>query len=201
MKTMVREGGTNPGSLMRWPASFSVTMARIRSSMSWSEAPLRSRARRSWSSLLKRQVRTLPSAVRRMREQWPQKGCVTGAIRPISPGAPSANLYLRVDAAKDLFGGDHQFARPVTVGIEGHEFDEAHDYAAIAGKGCEGFHFVFVEAADENGVDFRRGERRGLHRVDAAHDGVISAGAGDFFELDGVERIETDVDAVQAGSD
>jgi len=68
-------------------------------------------------------------------------------------------------------------------------------------KACECFHFVFVEAADENGVDFRRGERRGLHRVDAAHDGVISAGASDFFELDGVERIETDVDAVQAGSD
>ncbi len=39
---------------------------------------------------------------------------------------------LRVDAAKDFFGGNHQFARPVTVGIEGHEFDEAHDYAAIA---------------------------------------------------------------------
>jgi len=99
-----------------------------------------------------------------MREQWPQKGCVTGAIRPISPGAPSANLYLRavhssredldqrplrVDAAKDFFGGNHQFARPVTVGIEGHEFDEAHDYAAIAGKGREGFHLVFVEAAYE----------------------------------------------------
>ena len=30
-----------------------------------------------------------------MREQWPQNGCVTGAISPISPGAPLA--YAGVD--------------------------------------------------------------------------------------------------------
>src|SRR6266581_2979698 len=30
-----------------------------------------------------------------MREQWPQKGWVTGAMRPISPAMPSAKRYLR----------------------------------------------------------------------------------------------------------
>ena len=32
-----------------------------------------------------RQVRILPSEVMRMRLQWPQKGCDTGAMIPISP--------------------------------------------------------------------------------------------------------------------
>src|SRR5712664_1352543 len=62
---------------------------------------------------------------------------------------------LRVDAAVDFLGGDHQFARPVAVRVQRHEFDEAHDHAAIAGEGGECFDFVFVEAADEDGVDFR----------------------------------------------
>ncbi len=108
---------------------------------------------------------------------------------------------LRVDAPVNFLGGDHQFARPVAVGVERHEFDEAHDYTAVAGEGGEGFHFVFVEAANEDGVDFRGAERRILGGVDSAHHGVIGAGAGDFFKLDGVERIEADVDAVQAGGD
>src|SRR5579863_8710381 len=108
---------------------------------------------------------------------------------------------LRVDAPVNFVGRNHQFARPVAVGVERHEFDEAHDHAAIAGEGGEGFHFVFVEAADEDGVYFRGTERRVLGSVDAAHNGVVSARASDFFELDGIERIEADVDAVQAGSD
>ena len=43
-----------------------------------------------FSTVEKRQVLICPSAVRRIREQAPQKGSVTGAIIPISPGAPSA---------------------------------------------------------------------------------------------------------------
>ena len=44
--------------------------------------------------MLNRHVRSFPSAVRRIREQCPQKGWVTGAINPISP-RPSANRYFR----------------------------------------------------------------------------------------------------------
>ena len=43
----------------------------------------------------KRQVRIWPSAVRRMREHWPQNISVTGAMMPISPSAPSANSYFQ----------------------------------------------------------------------------------------------------------
>src|SRR5258708_296030 len=47
----------------------------------------------------------------------------------------------RVDAPVDLRGGDYQVARPVAVGIKRHEFDKAHDDAAIACEFGEGFDF------------------------------------------------------------
>ena len=37
----------------------------------------------------KRQVRSLPSAVMRMRLQWSQKGSDTELMKPTLPGAPS----------------------------------------------------------------------------------------------------------------
>ena len=52
---------------------------------SWSQAPSRIWACRSWSQTENRQVRILPSEVMRMRLQCPQKGCDTGAMIPISP--------------------------------------------------------------------------------------------------------------------
>jgi len=55
-----------------------------------SVAPVRITSRNECSTVEKRQVRIWPSAVSRMREQAPQKGSVTGAMMPISPGAPSA---------------------------------------------------------------------------------------------------------------
>ena len=54
------------------------------------EAPCADTSRRECSTVENRQVRIWPSAVSRMREQAPQKGSVTGAMMPISPGAPSA---------------------------------------------------------------------------------------------------------------
>ena len=59
--------------------------------MSSSVAPLRTRCRTSCSRSEKRQVRIFPSAVKRRRLHWPQKGIETGAMMPNSPW-PSANL-------------------------------------------------------------------------------------------------------------
>ena len=95
MYTIVRVGGAKSGSLIRCPSSLSFTTEQIASDSSSSLAPARNISRKSWSSLLKRQVRSLPSAVTRIREQCPQNGCVTGAIKPISPAPPSSNRYLR----------------------------------------------------------------------------------------------------------
>src|ERR1700676_2255219 len=55
--------------------------------------------------------------------------------------------------------GDHQAARPMPVGVEWHEFDEAHDHPALAGKAGKGFHFVVIYAAHEHGVYFSGGQR------------------------------------------
>jgi len=49
-----------------------------------------------------------------------------------------------VDALVDFAAG-RRGARPVAVGIERHEFDKAHDDAALAGEQGESFDFVVVE--------------------------------------------------------
>ena len=101
----------------------------------------------------------------------------------------------------DFGGGDHRVASPGAVGIERHEFDEAHDQIAFARKCGEGFHFVVVEAADQHRVYFYRAEARGLSGVNTSHHLIESFGARDALEFIAVERIEADVDAVEAGGE
>src|SRR5712692_9854676 len=105
----------------------------------------------------------------------------------------------RVDTLVNLRGGDDQIASPVAIGIQRHEFDEAHDDAAQAGKSGEGFHFVIVEAPNENGVHFGGGQPRALGGIDAIHHRGEGLGACDAFEFRGVERIEADIDAAETG--
>src|SRR5690625_7265544 len=70
---------------MPWPAFRPNRATRQISEMSWSLPPERSASRRSVSSRENRQVRTRPSAVRRVRRQSAQKGRVTEAITPTRP--------------------------------------------------------------------------------------------------------------------
>ena len=79
-----------PGSLTRCLSSLRQTASRMICSRSASEAPARSGARRSVSLSENRQVRSLPSAVSRIRSQSPQNGSETGLMNPIRP-LPSAN--------------------------------------------------------------------------------------------------------------
>jgi len=95
--------------------------------------------------------------------------------------------------------GDNFIARPGMVGIERHEFDETHDEIAAAGEFGEGLDFIVVDSSDEDGVDLDGTKRRGLSGVDAGDDMVKNARARDAFESGWVERIEADVDAVEAG--
>src|SRR5882724_4062932 len=114
------------------------------------------------------------------------------------------NLYqrpARVNALLDFRGGDDEIPRPVAVGIEGHEFDEAHDDTALAGKFREGFDFIVIESADEDGVHFGGREARFLSGFDAVHDLGERFGTRDVFESGRVERIEADVDATETGGD
>src|SRR5258708_878145 len=59
-----------------------------------------------------------------------------------------------MDAPVDLCCGDYKVTRPVAVGIERHEFDKAHDDAAIAGEFGKSFDFVIVNFADQDGGHF-----------------------------------------------
>ena len=106
-----------------------------------------------------------------------------------------------VYAFLDFRGGDDEITRPVAVGIEGHEFDEAHDDTAVAGKLREGFDFIVIESADEDGVHFGGREARFLGGFDAVHDLGERFGTRDAFESGRVERIEADVDAAKTGGD
>src|SRR5882757_645531 len=59
---------------------------------------------------------------------------------------------LGVNAPVNLLGRNHQFPRPVAVGIERHELDKSHDHTAIARERGEGFHLVFVKTTDEHSI-------------------------------------------------
>src|SRR5215216_5170536 len=82
---MPRAGWTKSGSLIRWPHCLRATASRYTRATSSSPAPERRTERRSYSVVANRQVRTWPSAVRRMRSHWAQKARVTEAITPTAP--------------------------------------------------------------------------------------------------------------------
>ena len=125
----------------------------------------------------------MPSAVSRMRLQWPQNGSLTGAMMPISP-RPSAKAQRlavadglseasRAQVEARLQAGEHFAARhdhllePGARGIERHEFDEAQAQVALARELGQGLDFVVVEAADDHRVDLDRVEAEFLRQADA----------------------------------
>src|SRR6476619_2892362 len=75
---IVRGGWRKPGSDTWCLSSLRQTASRIASSSAASPAPDRSGSRRSVSCRLNRHVRSLPSAVSRMRSQSAQNGSETG---------------------------------------------------------------------------------------------------------------------------
>src|SRR5882672_6200532 len=147
-------------------------------------------------------------AAERLRDWRDEADFAGGAIRETvfarGFAALVGNLHqrpARVNALLDFRGGDDEIARPVAVGIERHEFDETHDNAAVAGKFREGFDFIVIESADEDGVHFGGREARFLGGLDAVPDLGERFGTRDAFESGGVERIEADVDATETGGD
>src|SRR6266403_1585434 len=105
-----------------------------------------------------------------------------------------------LNALVDFGGGYDQVAGPVAVGIKRHEFDNAHDDAGFAGEQSEGFDFVVVDAAYQNGVHLGGGQARFLRDVNAVHHGRKRLGSGDTLEFPRIQGIEADVDTAEAGS-
>ena len=69
------------------------------------------------------------------------RGAVSEAIFPRCFAALVRNLLQRpegVDPAMDFCRGNHLLAAPVSIRIQRHELNEAHDHATFAGEGSEG---------------------------------------------------------------
>ena len=98
----------------------------------------------------------------------------------------------------DLRGRHHHVARPCAVRVQRHEFDEAHHDVFFAREFREGFHFVVVQPAHQHRIHFHRTQRRSLRRLDSRDHIVESLGARHLLEFFAVQRIEADVDAIQA---
>ena len=215
MQLMDRGGGTNSGSPMWWRASFCQTTPLSHSAISSSDAPPRRRERKSCSFTLNRQVRILPSAVSRMRLQWPQNGSLTGAMMPISPrpsgkaqrlavadgivGSNRPQVEPGLQAGENFVAGHDHLLEPGARGIERHEFDEAQAQVALAREAGQRLDFVVVEAADDDGVDLHRVQAEFLRQADARQDLLQTIAARDLPEVVAGERIQAETDAAKAG--
>src|SRR5580704_7252831 len=107
----------------------------------------------------------------------------------------------RLNARMNFRGGNYKIARPVAVGVQWHELDEAHDHTALAREQRESFDLIVIDAAHQDGIHFCGGQARFLRRVDAVHHRGERFRARDAFEFAGVQRIQADVDAPQPGGD
>ena len=203
---------------MRCLSSLCATAQRSWAASSSSLAPLRSGVFRSHSRREKRQVRSCPSAVSRIRSQVEQKGSETGLTNPTSP-LPSANPKRRaVDEAfdgsstsgpcsasisvADLAAGQHLVLTPALVGVERHELDEADDVRLAAGERGEPRHLLLGEALDRDAVDLDRPQLGvALRFLEPAQHLVERVAPRDLGEAHVVERVEGDVDPAQARGD
>ena len=182
-----------------------------------SVAPARSGSRRSVSRIENRQVRSLPSAVRRRRLQSAQNGSETGLMNPISP-PPSANRKTRAVACGSR-GSASSACRvsisarssspvrtasvlPGAVAVERHELDEPDLVVARARELAEAQDLVLGEVAHRDRVHLDRAHAlvRGDRREAAQHLRQRVA-AGDLVEAVAGQRVDRDVDAVDAGGD
>src|SRR5215207_4285910 len=189
---MLREARWNWSPSLIW-CFFSLwaTASMKRSASSRSVAPARRGVRRSHSSIEKRQVRSWPSAVRRMRLQVAQNGSLTGLMKPISP-TPSAN--------RNRCEVEDAFALPVAIGVQGHELDPADDVAGPAPPLGKLDDVVLAEAAYPERVHLDRPDARMFLQLGQPRQHLIQGrAAGDLMELLVLQGVQADVDPGQAG--
>ncbi|GAA3069705.1 hypothetical protein GCM10020000_62670 [Streptomyces olivoverticillatus] len=166
--------------------------------------------------MAKRQVRTCPSAVSRVRSQAAQNGRVTEAITPTRAGPPSTSQRSAgggaalvpgfggegeagAQARQDRLGGDHALAPPAVLGVERHLLDEAQLVAVLDGPGQQVRGLVVVAAGHQDRVDLDRGESGGVSGGEAVEDVLVALAARQVREDVGAQGVEGDVDPVQPG--
>ena len=72
----------------------------------------------------------------------------------------------RVDRVEDLARGHHLVHRPVALGVEGHELDEADAHPVGPAVGRDVDDLVVVDAADHDRVELHGREAGGQRGVD-----------------------------------
>ena len=99
---------------------------------------------------------------------------------------------------EDLALRHHQRAVPGVLRVERHLLDEAQLVAAVEAPLQQVGHVGVVDAAHGDGVDLDRGQPGIRGGLEAGHDVVEPVAAGEPAEVLGVDRVEADVDPVQA---
>jgi hypothetical protein len=85
------------------------------------------------------------------------------------------------------------------LGVKRHVFYEAEFEATVAGEAGERDDLLLGQALDRDGVETNLIEADLLGGRDAGQDAVEAFAAGDFLECLFAERIEADVEALEAG--
>src|SRR6266852_1522564 len=168
---MLLAGLMNPGWLIKWPSSLRHTAVSITRPRWSSETPDRMRSRSGVSCSENRHVRRPPSAVSRMRLQVVQNAWLTEEMKPMPPGAPSANLKRvagpgrgsatgcsgnRASICSWMPAGHHLLVGPDVVAVKRHELDEAALVAFIAGQAREVDDLVVVLVLHDHHVQLDR---------------------------------------------
>lgn len=215
MADIGRSGWTKEGSSRPAPAFLPHIARRQIRAISSSGAPERSAARRSVSSRANRQVRTWPSAVRRVRSQAEQNGRVTEAMTPTRWGAAvDQPAFRRGRAARVLaLGGEveagaqggqdvarrhHAVALPAVLGVQGHLLDETQLVVVLDGPGEEVRGLVVVQAGHQDRVDLDRCQARVTGGLQTLQDVLVTVAAGEGLEDVGAQGVQGDVHPVQA---
>ena len=174
------------------------------------------RSRMLWSIIENKHVRRLPSAVSRSLAHSPQNGIVTGAMIPISPGAPSANAYRTAcftwsiapnrdqlvslfDSSNDFAAADQHVAVPLMRVIQRHVLDEPHRDSGLSREIGEVGNFIVVQSTNDDAVDLRSGKAGSDYRFDSIEHRSKRVSSRDHLEHFRLERITTDRYPSQAG--
>ena len=137
-----------------------------------------------------RPMRPRPSANSKSLAGWLGWGRPTGVSGPNSASRIAANC----------FAIEHVGRLPMSFGIERHVFDEPQLEAALAGEAAERNDFVFGESVNRDGVEPDAFEADFLGGGDAGQHAVEPFAAGDLLKGLFAERIEADVESLEAGA-
>ena len=207
-----------PGSLTRCLSSLRQTASRMIDSSSASLAPSRSGSRRSVSRSENRQVRSLPVGgqpdpvavgAERLRDRVDEPDLAAPAVgEPVDARGRVRLARQRLervaglDQRPQLGAGQNLVGAPGAVAVERHELDEPHLVVARARQLAEAEDLVLGEVAHRDRVDLDRPDAlvRGDRR-EPAQDLWQRVAAGDLVEAVAGQRVDRDVDPVDAGVD